>query len=584
MATRNPIQYTSRTYERILADINSDAELVDKPSWFKRIWAGVGDVISMWNNSVANQAFLRTAFTKQAIVDHLEMLDYYLTRLTTASGIQVFNLQDSAVLPLFIGKDDLKASLTGGSNASSLPYVSRSNTTISSVTSTFTASAGTDLITIPTAGTWGYTGVKVKLSSSGTLPAGLSAQSYWLIYVSSTTFKLAASLADAVAGTFIDITGAGTGTHTLEVRAAIMTCYQQENKPEYAAGKSDGSSLWQEFNLVDLNLIAGTEVVTINAVVWTKVDTFVDSQPTDTHYRLLSRTDGTPYLRFGNGTYGAIPAAFDIMVAYATGGGTSSNVSTTNRVNSYAGADSNIEATFNATIYNSGAAEESTENAKRLAPILLKAQNRYITSGDGSALAKSYGGVARVKINRNYYGPLSAQVIVVPTGGGAPSPALISALQTYLINRSLFEEPNIVVEAPTYVAINFTSAFKPLSGYLYADVEPLYNLAVKLLFSEVTSEIIDTYVGSGIAEAVTSINSIFSTSFTVDDYENIQRLLDNVPLFDFGASIQQSDVLGFLDSFVVGVDYLTVASPSFPITFTGSQTSTHGTVTTTEIV
>lgn len=566
-----------------MADINSDAELADKPSWFKRVWAGVGDVISMWNNSVANLAFLRTAFTKQAIVDHLEMLDYYLTRLTTASGTQVFNLQDSAVLPLFLSKDDLKATLTGGSNASSLTYLSRVNTTVSSVTSTFTASAGTDLITIPTAGTWGYTGVKVKLSSSGTLPAGLSAQSYWLIAVSATTFKLAASLSDAMAGTFIDITDAGTGTHTLEVRAAILTCYQQDNKPEYAAGKGDGSTGWQEFNLTDLDLILGTEVVTINAVVWTRVDTFVDSQPTDTHYRLLSRTDGTPYLRFGNGTYGAIPAAFDIMVSYATGGGTSSNVSSTNRVTSYSGADSNIEATFNATIYNGGAAEESTENAKRVAPILLKAQNRFITSGDGEALSKSYGGVARVKINRNYYGPLSCQVIVVPTGGGAPSPALVSGLEAFLISRSLFEEPNIVVEAPTYVAINFTSAFKPLPGYLYADVEPLYELAVKLLFSEVTSEIIDTYIGTGIADAVESINNIFATTFTVDDYENIQRLLDNVPLFEFGASIQQSDVLGFLDSFVVGVDYLTVSAPSFPITFTGSETSTHGTVTTTEI-
>ena len=43
----NPIQYTSRTFQTILADINSDKELADKPEWFKRMIAGVGDVMSM---------------------------------------------------------------------------------------------------------------------------------------------------------------------------------------------------------------------------------------------------------------------------------------------------------------------------------------------------------------------------------------------------------------------------------------------------------------------------------------------------------------------------------------------------------
>ena len=41
---------------------------------------------------------------------------------------------------------------------------------------------------------------------------------YWLIFQSATTFKFASSLANALAGTAIDITDTGTGTHTITVQ------------------------------------------------------------------------------------------------------------------------------------------------------------------------------------------------------------------------------------------------------------------------------------------------------------------------------------------------------------------------------
>lgn len=55
------------------------------------------------------------------------------------------------------------------------------------------------------------TGVKGQLTSTGTLPAGLSlATDYFVISVDSSTIKLATSLANAQAGTAIDITDQGT--------------------------------------------------------------------------------------------------------------------------------------------------------------------------------------------------------------------------------------------------------------------------------------------------------------------------------------------------------------------------------------
>lgn len=84
---------------------------------------------------------------------------------------------------------------------------------------TFTADAGTDVCTwtstanIPSNV---LTGTRVRLTTTTTLPGGLAtATDYYVIKVSDTTFKLATSFANATAGTAINITDAGTGTHTV---------------------------------------------------------------------------------------------------------------------------------------------------------------------------------------------------------------------------------------------------------------------------------------------------------------------------------------------------------------------------------
>jgi hypothetical protein len=98
--------------------------------------------------------------------------------------------------------------------------------------STFTADAGTDICTHTNINLFPYT--CVQLTSSGTLPAGLAlATDYYVIKLTDTTIKLATSYANAVAGTPIDITDAGTGTHT------INTLY-----PRYTSGAGLQAFMW----------------------------------------------------------------------------------------------------------------------------------------------------------------------------------------------------------------------------------------------------------------------------------------------------------------------------------------------------
>lgn len=79
---------------------------------------------------------------------------------------------------------------------------------------TFTVDAGTDVATFTTLDPATGAG-PIQLTSADTLPAGLAlATDYWWIRTGAKTGKFATSLANALAGTAVDITDAGTGVHT----------------------------------------------------------------------------------------------------------------------------------------------------------------------------------------------------------------------------------------------------------------------------------------------------------------------------------------------------------------------------------
>lgn len=60
------------------------------------------------------------------------------------------------------------------------------------------------------------TGDPVRLKTTGTIPAGLATQTnYYAIRVSATVIKLATTQANAEAGTAVDITSTGSGTHSI---------------------------------------------------------------------------------------------------------------------------------------------------------------------------------------------------------------------------------------------------------------------------------------------------------------------------------------------------------------------------------
>ncbi len=577
----NPIQYVSRTFTTILNDINSDDDLIDKPEWWKRIWAGIGDVLSVYLNAQANQSFLSTSFTRQAVTDLCKLIDYELTPHTTSSGIVLFYLDPAVAPPYTVVIANLVALSEGSLSIASKRFEGRVALSVASVSETFTANAGNDQLTVAREYT---TGELVRVSTTVTLPDPLAAATnYYAVFVDATHITLATTLANAYAGTIIDLIDTGAGTHTITLHSRQVTMYQQTSVDSYSIGTSDGTTSWQEFDLADALVLEDTILMTINSLSWTRVDTFIDSIASSRHFRLLFNTDGTSFVQFGDGTYGLIPPAFDINVEYAIGGESNSNISVVDRVNTYGGTDSNVTGVSNPDTLTGGADAEALESAKRLAPLLLKARDRFITVGDGEALVLSFGGITRTKILKNEFGLLSCKVVGIAAGGGNLSGAVKTALQADLIDRTILESIDVRVLDGTITATNVTSAAKVLSGYAYADVEPFFDLAWKLFLAEVGNEIQTIYVDDGVSDAVDFINSHWTLSFTAADYTQIATLIENLDPMGFGDTRQESDAFGYIDPNVIGLDYLTIAAPAFPISNASDEITKEGAFTLTEI-
>jgi hypothetical protein len=581
---QNPIQFTSRTFNTIMADINTRAALADTPNWWKTMIAGIGDVFSVWENFSANQSMLRTALTRRAVADICQMLDYAMSERVSASGLVLFDVNASPGFP-----ETLSASVLTALTSAGARYEARAPLTVSILYALASPSGwnvATGEITISGGASTFVTGERVKITA-GTLPGGiLSASWYYVIVVNSTAIKLAESRTNAYAGVNIYFTTSGVGTIQIYHYSAQATLYQQTTAATASIGTSDGTTEAQAFQIPRIGVQPATLTITINSVVWTMVDTFVYSTPTDTHYRLTYNTDGTAVVTFGDGVYGAIPGAFDIIAAYAYGGGSAGNITASNGISVYVGGDSRIVGCSNSSAITGGADAETIPHAKRLAPLLLKARDRFVTMEDGASLVEAYGGVATAAVNVNTYGVLSCQVLGIANGGGNPSLALRTAIAAYLVSKSVLSSIDVHFDAATITTVAVTSAAKMASGYLWATVQPYFDLAWKLFLTEAGAEILGVYQDGGVGTAVTLINTIFSLSLAAADYVQVAKILDQYDKIaprTFGETIQESDVAVFIQGGVYGIDYMTIAVPTFPLVMDPDEITTPGTLTLTEI-
>lgn len=107
--------------------------------------------------------------------------------------------------------------------------------------------ASTDVSTVnDTATITGHgfsTGDKFQLTTSGALPTGLSTSTdYFAIVVDANTIGFASSLANALIGTKIDLTGVGSGTNTVVITALAGATVKLQKSNDGTNWSDEGSA------------------------------------------------------------------------------------------------------------------------------------------------------------------------------------------------------------------------------------------------------------------------------------------------------------------------------------------------------
>jgi hypothetical protein len=565
-----------------MADIDAIPNLKNKPDWFKKYISGVGDVLSRYMDAQSNQTYLSTAFTRRRVFQLLELINYNMRGKSTSSGTQRFNISPSASFPLAISKADLAAITQASLSITALRFESRLNESFTPVIDAFTV-VDTVENTIETSLVYD-TGDLIRVTSTGAMPDPLTAGTdYYVIYVDDTHIKLAVNYDDAYAGVEIDLTTVGTGARAVVGHALKIDVWQQTSVINTVIGQSDGIQARQEHALLHQDVLKDTVEITAGLDIFTQVTEFLNSLSTDKHFKMITNTDLSSNVLFGDGTYGEIPANGNITATYSYGGGSISNVSVINRVNLYAGTSLDIINTANVTEMSGGENEEDIESAKFLGPELLRTFDRFVKTSDGIALVTDFGGIARVRINKNKFGLLTTEVVIIPVGGGATSPAFKASIKEHLEKRSVLETIVVYVVDAGYISIDVTSQFNINPGFVFADVKSYYDFAIQFFFSERNQDIINEYNSKGIADAVTLINSYFLTSFITTDYNQVERLIVNLEITPLGQPIDEIDLTSYLRSYVNGVNNINVDLPLFPILIGDNETTTDGIITTTAL-
>lgn len=108
---------------------------------------------------------------------------------------------------------------------------------------TFTANATSNRLTISTHGLSTGDGPFVVSNSGGALPGGLVAGTlYWVRVIDADTVELTLTREAVTGATLVDITSAGSGTHSIELAEtapAILEWSRRGRKPRHIAAVSD---------------------------------------------------------------------------------------------------------------------------------------------------------------------------------------------------------------------------------------------------------------------------------------------------------------------------------------------------------
>ncbi|HEV2708095.1 MAG TPA: putative baseplate assembly protein [Pyrinomonadaceae bacterium] len=244
--------------------------------------------------------------------------------------------------------------------------------------------------------------------------------------------------------------------------------------------------------------------------------TLAFSRRADADYMIETDENDVTTVIFGDGQYGRIPPAGARIVAnYRVGGGAAGNVGAGQiTVVSRAPQLQLLGAkVVNREAASGGAERESLEQAVRFAPTAFNSMQRAVTAEDYVSLARLFPGVSKARAESTGWNNI--KLYIAPTGSGKPpSDILIQDLLAYFEDKRMLTT-FIQIEAPSYVSINVTASVEALPYFRNVDVSNAADRAVRALFEFEKVDFKQTLYISKIYEALESVDGVMSVFVSV---------------------------------------------------------------------
>jgi hypothetical protein len=404
------VDYMARDYDSLLqsmwalipeklpewTDYSSEA---DFGNVLLQLFAHMGDILSYYQDRIANESFLGTAQTRRSIIQHLRLIGYRLSTAAPAAASLTLTVPKTVNDTIIISKGDA--------------FATKSQKDKKSVRFEYTSE----------------TPLKIEPSEFTDDPTDINRK----LYITNDPKKAVVT---------INLNGK-------IIYAAGIPVEEGQLIKDEIIGISDGSRN-QQFKLAHAGLIlrslgpaqaVNRDIIlttTLGTVIdeWTLQESLAFSREERKDFAVEIDEQDRATVLFGDGAFGSIPPqGATIKATYRVGGGTQGNV-LANTITTIMDAPqlSNLGAQVTNPMPATGGAErESIDHAVQYAPAIFRSLRRAVTAEDYQALALDFKGVGKVRAEAPSWNTVT--LYVAPEGGGYVSDVLRHNLLAYFEDK-----------------------------------------------------------------------------------------------------------------------------------------------------
>jgi uncharacterized phage protein gp47/JayE len=493
---RQVIDYLARDYNSFRQAL-IDLIPAKLPEWTDRseadfgvvlieLFAYMGDILSYYQDRIANEAFLTTAQERRSVINHLRLIGYEMAPAAPAAARLSLIVANNVSQVVEIRKGDQFATASSKDRKSlTFEYVDDKPLVI-------------DLSKFD------------QTTHPAKKPDGTPLPNFKEVVVFDTDNNSVVGVVPVREGRSINNEVIGVSDGTANQRFQLAQPRALIDTLQIVVETSPPTPPWRwRKNLVFSHRAFTPEQLAALEQEGRISSTLAFSRSADPDFATETDENDVTTVIFGDGQYGQIPPPnARILASYRVGGGSAGNVGAGQiTVITKAPQLQLIGAKVVNRVPASGGAErESIDRAIKFAPTVFGSMQRAVTGEDYVAQAKLFPGVSKARAEATNWNTIT--LFIAPTGSGqAPSDTLRQELLAYFEDKRMLTSI-IDIQSPDYVRIDVTAQVGAEAHFRNEDVAAEAEAAIRDLFDFEKVDFKQTLYLSKIYEALERLDSV----------------------------------------------------------------------------